>query len=184
VRDHAADHCGMGGVACGMCARCFKCSATGSCDVDPMSTWSVLCDSATIDATTATGGAWDPNSGPGSGGPGGPGNSNGSTLPDPVCQYLMGTTIQKQTAAQTDTLTPMWNAVVSPTAISAKTLMSTVTRWSVKIVDDDAQGGFSSSDDICEVEPTVTSDDFAAGQLDFDKVGRCAHLSLQLACAM
>ena len=181
VRDHTADHCGVGGVACAMCAHCFKCSASGSCDLDPVSTWNVVCGSATIDATTATGAAWDPNSG--QGGPGGPGNSTAS-LPDPVCEYLTGATLQKQTATQTDTLTPVWNAVITPAASSAKTLMSTVTRWSVRIIDDDATGAFSSSDDICQVTPTLTADDFSAGQVTFDSVGRCAHLALQLVCAM
>ena len=138
---------------------------------------------ATIEATNAFGTAWDPTNG--QGGPGGPGASNG-TLPDPICQYLTGVTLQKQTTALTDTLTPMWGAVISPGTTSAKTLMSMASRWSVKIVDDDGSsfGGFSSSEDICQVTPAPTDQDFAAGQLTFDNVGRCTHVALQLICAM
>ncbi|HEX2658985.1 MAG TPA: hypothetical protein VHU40_11965, partial [Polyangia bacterium] len=138
VRNTTNDRCGMGGAACAACGKCFKCSAAGSCDLDPASIWNVVCGSATIDATMANGQEWDQGVGPG--GLGGPGSSNNGGLPDPVCQYLTGATVQKQTSTLSDTLMPAWNAVISPAATSAKTLMSSTSRWSVKIIDDDTTG--------------------------------------------
>jgi len=180
VRGHTNDRCGMGGVACGACTHCFKCSSQGRCDLDPGSTWNVVCGSATIQSTSANGTVWDPQFGMGGVGSG----DFTGTPPDPVCQFLSGTTLQKQTAIQVDTLTPTWNTVISPGNSSVKTLMSTASRWSVRIVDDDGGGAFSLPEEICQVTPSPTAEDFSAGQLSFDSVGRCVHLSLQLVCAM
>lgn len=187
VRDRTVEHCGMGGVACAACDHCFKCSSSGSCELDPASTWNVICGAATIESTQANGTMWDPSTGqggPGTGGPGtgGPGTGTG-TLPDPVCQFVSGVTVQRQTAIAMDTLMPAWNAVVSSTS-SAKTLMSTTSRWSVTIVDDDGGGTFVLGDNICQVTPSLTVEDFSTGKLTFENVGRCVTLSLQLVCAM
>jgi hypothetical protein len=182
--------CGNGGAACGACGKCFRCAtAGGSCEVDPASTWRMICATAVVAATQPDGQPWDATQG---GGPGGPGNGMGpgqgpapgmaaAELPDPTCRLSnVLWTADASTAVLMNTLTPAWNESITPTPLTAGELMSQAMPWSITVSDDDER---ISSDLVCKVTPQLTTADFAAGDVTFTNVQSCTKLSVHLICA-
>jgi hypothetical protein len=183
--------CGTGGAACSACDGCFQCVA-GLCQVDPQSSWTVTCASATVTPTRA-GAVWDPSE-PGIRGVLRELGLGDGPLPDPFCQLRIDGTPQSQTSDQLDTLNPSWNESIDPSgssgrsdssgksgrALLASELMSPTTHWTVYVGDDD--GSPRMVDDICEVAPLPSDSDFAAGGMTFTTEESCTRLTIQLTC--
>lgn len=182
-------HCGNGGAACAACGKCFRCANAGSCEVEPASTWRMLCSSAVLSATQPNGQPWDA---PQAGGPGRPGNGMGpgqgpgpgvasAELPDPTCRLSFGLlTADASTSVLMNTLTPTWNESITPTPLTAGQLMSQAMPWSITVSDDDDR---MTSDPACTVTPQLTAADFAAADVTFTNVQSCTKLSVHLTCA-
>jgi hypothetical protein len=176
VTGRSNDSCGHGGVACAACGGCLLCNASGTCDVDPSSTWDIVCGSASVKATQPNGATWDP--------PGGP---PGSTNPDPFCQFEMPANTANGAASPTipNTFTPVWNYDVTPNhnPIKASDLMSTNKTWRLWIGDDDgctARGCVAQ--EICEIDQPLPASALVAGQLTRDNVGSCISLTVKFVC--
>jgi hypothetical protein len=106
VTSRSTSQCGNGGAACTACGRCQLCSDVGACDIDPSSTWKVVCVQATIAMTQPNGSNWDPRMG-----------AVGGTAPDPFCEFEMpaGSLMDaKVSPTVTDSFAPAWNYDVTP----------------------------------------------------------------------
>ena len=154
------------------------CSATGACDVDPASTWDIVCGSAVIAPTQPNGATWDP-----------PGLGPNGTNPDPFCQFEMpaGTTNPNQGKSSPtipDTFTPVWNYDVTPSGpIKASDLMSTTKTWRLWIGDDDgctARGCFGQ--EICEIDQPLPADALISGQLTKQHLMSCISMTIKFVC--
>jgi hypothetical protein len=165
--------CGTSGVQCATCGSCFRCGTAKSCEPDPAANWNVICGSAVIAPTKPNGTTWDTaisvSSGPN---------------PDPFCRLTTNDGRSRSSPALTDTLTPAWNANVSPTSgggLTSRTL-STAGSWTLSVYDQDPGLG-SGMELICAVMPVVTNAEFASGAVSFSNVGSCNQLTLNLTCA-
>jgi hypothetical protein len=179
VAGRTTDSCGHGGAACAPCGGCMLCNASGACDVDPSSTWDVVCVSAVVAPTQPNGQTWDPKSN----GPNGPN-------PDPFCQFEMpaNTTNPNQGASSptiVDSFTPMWNYDVTPASgpIKASDLMSTAKTWRLWIGDDDgctARGCVGQ--EICEIDQPLPASALVTGQLTRQNLASCISLTVKFVC--
>jgi hypothetical protein len=180
VAGHANDTCGHGGAACAPCGGCLLCNSSGACEVDPSSTWDVVCDSATIKQTQPNGATWDPHTA-----------SADGTNPDPFCQFEMpaNTTnpnLGKSSPTVMDSFTPMWNYDVTPSGkpIKASDLMSTAKTWRLWVGDDDgcsAKGCVGQ--EICEIDQPLEASAFVAGQITRQNLGSCLSVTVKFVCA-
>ncbi|HVU50069.1 MAG TPA: hypothetical protein VHL80_05255, partial [Polyangia bacterium] len=169
--------CGTGGAACAACGGCLLCNAaSGACDVDPSSTWDIVCGSASIKPTQPNGATWDPHT-----------PTSDGTAPDPFCQFEMpaNTTNGASSPTLRDTFTPMWNYDVTPNgkAIKASDLMSTAKTWRLWIGDDDgctARGCVGQ--EICEIDQPLEASAFTAGQVTRQNLGSCLSVTVKLVC--
>jgi hypothetical protein len=171
----SVDHCGTGGVTCEPCGGCQVCNDAGFCDVDPASTWDIICAQATIAMSPPGGGTWDPHT---SGGDG--------TAPDPFCEFEMPAhMVTAATAGVTptlpDTFTPVWNADVTPQgkAIKASDLMSTSKTWRLWVGDAD---GCCTGQEICEIDQPLTAGALLAGQVVHENLMSCLSLTVKFVC--
>ena len=177
VAGRSLDRCGDKGVACATCGKCQICNGSGTCDVDPSSTWDVVCYSATIASTQPSGMTWDPR-----------GSAVDGVAPDPFCQFEMpanSLTGARVSPSIADTYTPTWNYDITPNAkpIKAADLMSSVKTWRLWIGDDDgcnARGCMGQ--EICEIDQPLTAGSLLAGQLVEKNVGSCLSLTVKFVC--
>jgi hypothetical protein len=166
-------NCGTNGVQCAACTSCFRCGTARSCEPNPTAIWNVICASAVIAPTKPNGSTWDTaisvSSGPN---------------PDPFCRLTTSDGRSRSSPVLTDTLTPAWNANVSPTSgggLMSRTL-STAGSWTLSVYDQDSTGIGSGMELICAVTPAVTTAQFTSGTLGFSNVGSCNELTLNLTC--
>ncbi len=96
---------GCGGTCAPGCGRGFQCGGSGSCEVNPASSWVVTVTRGTVAERNSTGATWDSLGG----------------APDPfVCLTISGR--QTCTPEVTDTFAPVWNfALPAVTALSLQT---------------------------------------------------------------
>jgi hypothetical protein len=166
--------CGTNGVQCAACGSCFRCGTAKSCEPDPTASWNLICGSATIAPTKPNGTPWDT----------GISISSGPN-PDPFCRLTTSDGRTRSSPVITDTLTPVWNANVTPTSGGGLTarMLSTAGSWTLTVYDQDSTGIGTAMDFICSVSPAVTSAEFQSGTLSFSSVGSCNQLTLALTCA-
>jgi len=171
----SVDRCGTGGVTCEPCGGCQVCNDAGFCDVDPSSTWDVICAQATVAMSPPGGGTWDPKT---SGGDG--------TAPDPFCEFEMPAHMVTAatagvTAALPDTFAPVWNTDVTPQgkAIKASDLMSTSKTWRLWVGDAD---GCCVGQEICEIDQPLTAGALLAGQSVHENLMSCLSLTVKFVC--
>ncbi len=167
-------------MACSACGKCLLCNTSGVCDVDPSSTWDVVCGQATIAQTQPNGATWDPHT-PGPDG----------TAPDPFCQFEMpaNTTnpnLGKSSPTLPDTFSPVWNADVTPSGnpIKASDLMSSAKTWRLWIGDDDgctARGCVGQ--ELCEIDQPLTAGALINGQVVRQNLGSCLSMTVKFVCA-
>jgi hypothetical protein len=179
VAGRANDRCGNGGAACSPCGKCLLCNASGVCDVDPSSTWDVVCVQATIAPLQPNMTTWDPHTA----GPDGPN-------PDPFCQFEMPTNttnpaLGKSSLTIPDTFTPVWNADVTPSGkpIKASDLMSSTKSWRLWIGDDDgctARGCVGQ--ELCEIDQPLTAGALISGQIVEQNLGSCLSMTVKFVC--
>jgi len=184
VTQHTNDRCGANGAACAKCNSCFRCGNVGACEVDPMSTWKVVCVSATLSSTKTTFQTWDEQfqtgggvGGPGSGGPG----SLTSYLPDPVCELSTGNNdkIVGSTMVVEDTTSAKWNETITSSPLTAAQLMSQSTPWAISVSDDDGRDG---AELACRVTPQLSANDFVSTDVSFNNVQSCLALNVRVVC--
>jgi hypothetical protein len=161
-----------GDVCGGGCAPCFRCGATG-CEPEPQATWTVVCQSATIAATKPNGTVWDPS------------QKGTAQNPDGVCELSIDIWSRSSTVVN-DSLTPVWNANVTPTGASLSTtvLTSAMNRWTLTVLDQDTLGPNGTPETICTVSPHLTAADLANGSVTFSDVDSCHQLTIGVSCAM
>jgi hypothetical protein len=167
--------CGSGAVSCHACDPCFRCGTSHSCEPDPSAGWTVTCVSASIKSTKPNGTPWDPATGFGT-----------SALPDPYCQLQTSDSRVRATMALMDTLTPVWNANVTPTTGGGLTEQELVANgWTISVFDQDpAVGpGGPTSELVCSTKPAVDGTTLSAGSLEISNVGSCITLDLAFMCA-
>jgi hypothetical protein len=98
-----------------------------------------------------------------------------------VCELLLEDGRSRATQPITDSLTPMWNASVTPQnggSLTAKFLMSSQSHWRVSVVDRDA----ADEDDVCSVLPVPTAADLEKGSLVLTNAS-CTKLTIGFTCA-
>jgi hypothetical protein len=163
--------CGTAGAVCAPCNACFRCSGAGACEPDPGSLWSVICASATIEATKPGNLAWD-GLGVGMASP-----------PDPFCQLTVNGDALARTMTMLNTFSPAWNQSITPgnTDLRQDELVAQGTPWTVAVVDDD--GNALANEPICSVAPRLTDADFVKGTVTFPATQSCTSLTIQLVCA-
>jgi len=187
VTTHTTDKCGANGAACTKCNSCFRCSNAGACEVDPMSTWKIVCVAATLSSTKSnfqSWDQWDQMNGPGGPiGGGGPGNNSTDLLPDPFCQLSVGIgdNVVGTTAILDNTTTPRWNEAITSalSPLTAGQLTSQSTPWAITVQDDD---GKDRPELACRVAPQLTASDFVSTDVTFNNVQSCLTLNLHLTC--
>jgi hypothetical protein len=139
----------------------MRCSATGTCEVDPASTWTVICSSAVVLPTRTDGvTAWDPPNGE----------------PDPYCQFQVNGSNPMRTATIMNSLTPTWEQSIG--SYTGAVLLAANPTWRISVNDDDTP---MPPQLICSVSGFAPSD-FAAGQVEFRNVQRCTSLQIRLMC--
>jgi len=184
VTQHANDKCGANGAACAKCNSCFRCGNAGACEVDPMSTWKVVCVSATLASTKSNFQTWDDQfqtgGGPGGPGSGGPGSVT-SYLPDPVCALSTGNNekVVGSTVIVDDSTSAKWNETITPSPLTAAQLMSQSTPWAISVSDDDGRDG---TELACRVTPQLTTSDFVSTDVSFTNVQSCLTLNVRVVC--
>jgi hypothetical protein len=177
VTSRSTSQCGNGGAACAACGRCQLCTDAGACDIDPSSTWKVVCVQATIAMTQPNGSNWDPRMGAG-----------GGTAPDPFCEFEMpaGSLMDaKVSPTVTDSFSPEWNYDVTPgsQAIKAADLMSTSKTWRLWVGDDDGCNGHGcTGQEICSINQPLAASVLKAGQLVAKNVASCESLTVNFVC--
>jgi hypothetical protein len=142
----------------------------GACAPDPNAPWVVSCVSAQIAPTKSTGAVWDSTS-----------NSPPGTYPDAVCELLLEDGRSRETPIVTDSLTPAWNASVTPQnggPLTAKFLMSSQSHWRISVVDRDA----ADDDAVCSTLPVPTAADLEKGSLVLTNAS-CTKLTVGFTCA-
>jgi hypothetical protein len=177
VAGRSLERCGNGGGACSTCAKCLLCTNAGACDVDPNSTWNVVCGQATIATSPPGGGTWDPHIG-----------SNG-TAPDPFCEFEMpagSLANAANTIAQPDTFSPVWNTDITPGGkpIKAMDLMSPSKSWRLWIGDDDGctvRGGCIGQE-LCEIHQPLAAGALISGQIVEKNLASCLSLTVKFVC--
>jgi hypothetical protein len=179
VTSRSAAKCGNGGAACAPCGGCLLCNSSGACEVDPSSTWDIVCGSATVKPTQPNGATWDPHM-----------STPDGTNPDPFCQFEMPANtlnplLGKSSPTIMDSFTPMWNYDVTPggNAIKASDLMSTAKTWRLWIGDDDgcnARGCVGQ--EICEIDQPAPASAFVAGEITRQNLGSCISVTMKLVC--
>jgi hypothetical protein len=172
--------CGTGGGQCKACGKCEMCTNAGTCDVDPGSSWNVVCGSAVMATQPDFGMNWDPHSG-----------AIGGTQPDPFCQFEMpANSVSPDTAGVTDTIidsfAPTWNQVVSPQGkpVKAADLMSSAKTWRLWVGDDDgctARGCVGQ--EACEINQPLTVGALRTGSVTHTNLGSCTSLTVKFTCA-
>jgi hypothetical protein len=175
----STQQCGRGGVECVACGPCQTCTAAGSCDIDPASTWDIVCVSAKLASTQPNGAAWDPSA-PGPNGP----------LPDPFCQYervsgLVDPSNAAVTSTITDTLTPMWSQNVTPAANppTASWLLSSSTGWRLWVGDDDGcTASGCVAQEACEIDGPLPKSALETGTLVIENRASCVQLYVKFNC--
>jgi hypothetical protein len=171
IINRSAAQCGSGGLACGKCAKCFRCGTSNSCEVDPASPWKVVCASATISMTKADSSLWDPVAAM---------SDPKSAPPDPFCQLKLDGSTTVMTSTKKDMLMPMWNESITPTTPpTANRLMSQSNPWSISLYDDDS----SVSDLICQLNPQFSAAAFSAGTVMLSGA-LCPSVTINLSCAL
>jgi hypothetical protein len=176
VRTRSAQACGGGGQACRACGGCQTCSNLGTCEVDPSSTWTVVCAAAQLESSPPSGGdTWDRHSG-----------DLGGTAPDPFCEFEMPSgSISPMTAGVTSTINdsfePVWNQTVSPAGktIKASDLMAGGKSWHLWVGDD--EGGFRAQV-ACSINNPMPSAWLRNGQGVVSNVDGCLSLTVKLVC--
>jgi hypothetical protein len=177
VAGRALSRCGNGGAACSTCGKCQLCNSSGVCDVDPSSTWDVICGEAVVAAKQPSGLTWDPQTG----GPDGP-------APDPFCEFEMpagSLPDGKVTVTLGDTYTPVWNYDVTPHAqpIKASDLMSSSKTWRLWVGDDDGCNAHGCvAQEICAITQPLTAGALLAGQLVHTNLASCISLTVNFVC--
>jgi hypothetical protein len=171
--------CGTGGVACAPCGACQLCGASGSCDVNPSSEWTIACDRARIATPPDFGPTWDPQSG-----------AIGGSGPDPFCQFEMpahDADSGARTPAAIDNFMPVWGVTISPPdkAVKAADLMSSAKTWRIWIGDDDGCSVKNGcvSNPICEINQPLTAGALLAGQVTHENLGACLSMTVRFVCA-
>jgi hypothetical protein len=164
--------CGNGGGACAPCGACLRCGSAGACEPDPSSSWKVTCVSATVSATKPNGQVWDPAY-----------SSPPQSNADPFCRLDTRDGRSRSSPIVMDTLTPVWNADVTPTSGGGLTasLLLGQGQWTITVLDDDP--AVPTTETICTVTPQLSATTLGSGMLDFSNVGSCVDLTLTVACA-
>ena len=177
VTNRSVNQCGNGGAACSACGGCQLCSGAGTCDIDPSSTWRVVCGQATIAMTQPNGANWDPRMG-----------AVGGTEPDPFCEFEMpagSLTNAKVSPTVTDSFSPVWNYDVTPNSqpIKAADLMSTAKTWRLWVGDDDGCNGHGcAGQEICAINQPLAASVLKAGQLTEKNIASCTSLTVSFVC--
>lgn len=179
VNNTTALRCGHGGGICQVCGGCLRCSNTGSCEVDPMSQWTMTAVSATIAPKYPDGSDWDP------------GQRLGAALPDPFVQFEMPPVpasgnpqpggVTGDTTTKMDTLSPLWNeSILQPgTPVRARDLLAGGKPWLLWVGDEDDK---LSADLVCQIMSPMDPTAFAAGGITRKNLGSCVSLSIKLTC--
>ena len=179
VTNTTALRCGRGGSACQACGGCQRCSNTGSCDVDPMSRWTMTAVSATIAPKYPDGTDWDM------------GQKLGAALPDPFVQFEMPPIprsgnpppggVTGDTTTKMDTLSPVWNeSILQPgTSVQARDLLAGGKSWLLWVGDEDEK---LSADLVCQIMSPMDPAAFAAGGITRTNLDSCLSLSIKLTC--
>ncbi|MFO0578881.1 MAG: C2 domain-containing protein [Polyangia bacterium] len=138
---------------CGSCASYEVCStATGTCGINPSSTWVLGVDSARIASTKSNGDAWDAFGG----------------APDPFVM-IDG----RQTSTQQDTFTPVWREGATYTAATLTGPGVSLTVYDEDVSANDVIGGPSTV--------RFTEADLRRGTLTISNLGRVQSLLLTVA---
>jgi hypothetical protein len=174
IRMRSAMQCGSNGDACAPCGGCQICSPMGQCQIDPMSRWTIVAESAQLKP-----GMWDPPSG-----------QIGGPLPDPFCEYenpagQVTTTTAGVTDTIVDTLNPTWNQVISPAnmTVAASTLMATNPTWQIWVGDDDGCATPRCLADVaCTIRQPITAAQMMAGQAVFTNLQMCNSVTIDFVC--
>ena len=165
--------CGIGGVKCTPCERCYRCAPPGVCALNPDSPWKVLCSSATIAPSMPSNvnGTWDTEF------------AGADALPDPFCQSSINGVAQMATMTLLNTLAPVWNQSIVPEASRGASENFLVSQpWVVSVIDEDFGVTDNGNDLACSIEPRLTAGDFAAGTVTFPTTQRCTSLTISLVC--
>jgi hypothetical protein len=178
VSGRATSECGTGGGSCRPCGGCEICSASGTCDIDPASSWDVVCVSAVLAPTLPNGQPWDP------------GNGADKPAPDPFCQLeevanQVDSATGKSTNTIQDTYTPSWNFDVTPAGhpMPASKLLSTSAPWRIWVGDDDgcnATGCFGQ--EACEIDQPLPASALSTGQLTVQNRQSCLSFTVKFVC--
>jgi hypothetical protein len=174
IRMRSAMQCGSNGAACSPCGGCQICSGSGQCQIDPMSRWTIIAESAQLKPST-----WDRSSG-----------QIGGSLPDPFCEYenpagQVSTTTAGVTDTVVDTLNPTWNQVISPAnmTVSASTLMANNPTWQIWVGDDDGCSTPSCLADVaCSIRQPITAGQLMAGKAVFVSQQMCNSVTIDFVC--
>ena len=171
VTNRNSQACGNGGGACAPCRACLRCSSAGACEPDPSSSWRVTCVSATVSDTKPNGQVWDPAY-----------SSPPQSNADPLCRLDTKDGRSRSSPVAMDTLTPVWNADVTPTSGGGLTasLLLGQGQWTITVLDDDP--AVPTTETICTVTPQLSATTLGSGMLDFSNVGSCKELTLTVAC--
>jgi hypothetical protein len=177
VPGRSTTRCGNGGGACSTCGTCLLCTTAGACDVDPSSTWNIVCGQATLAASPPGGGTWDPRTA----------SANG-TNPDPFCEFEMPAASlgnAGSTIVLPDTFTPVWNTDVTPggRSIKAKDLMSPSGNWRLWVGDDDGctvRGCVALP--ACQINQPLAASALISGQLVATNLQSCVSLTVKFLC--
>jgi hypothetical protein len=131
----------------------------------------VTCNSASITPLKPTGVVWDSLSGP-----------PPATLPDTTCTLELADGRERTTAVVMDSLTPTWNASVTPLSggsLTTKLLTSMTSHWRITLTDMDVSG----SELVCTTLPVATAADLRKGTLTVMNAGSCNSITLGFTCA-
>jgi hypothetical protein len=171
VTDRNDQACGNGGVMCAPCGPCLRCGSVGACEPDPSSNWKITCVSARVSATKPNGQVWDPAY-----------SSPPQSNADSFCRLDTQDGRSRSSPIKMDTLTPVWNADVTPTSGGGLTanLLLGQGQWTITVLDDDP--AVPTTETICTVMPQLTATSLGSGMLDFSNVGSCIDLTLTVAC--
>ena len=142
VTNRTSQACGNGGGACAPCGACLRCGSAGACEPDPSSSWKVTCVSAKVSATKPNGQVWDPAY-----------SSPPQSNADPFCRLDTRDGRSRSSPIMMDTLTPVWNADVTPTSGGGLTasLLLGQGQWTITVLDDDP--AVPTTETICTVSP-------------------------------
>jgi hypothetical protein len=156
---------------CAPCGACLRCGSVGACEPDPSSRWKVTCVSAKVSATKPNGQVWDPAY-----------SSPPQSNADPFCRLDTRDGRSRSSPIVMDTLTPVWNADVTPTSGGGLTasLLLGQGQWTITVLDDDP--AVPTTETICTVTPQLSATTLGSGILDFSNVGSCIDLTLTVAC--